>query len=971
MNVGTLTVSMALRTVGAVQSLNTFESGVLASVSRMNARMASLGRTFTYAVSSPILIGGAQAIKMFSEFEYTMAKIVGLAGVQATQVQAWTKDVIQLSIQTGKSAKELAEGLYFVASSGIKGGKALDVLKISALGAMTGMGKTADIANLLTSVINAYGAENISATRTMDVLTAAIREGKAEAVDMAKALGYVVNVAAEMDISFENVAAAVAATTRTGASASTSVTQLRQLLFSFIKERPQVEKALTLVGLEYQQVRDWMKEDLLTGLVKLDAVMEEWGVETLGKIFPNVRALNEFLALTGKNVVENTKVFQAVKNSMGDFKSAIDAVANTAQVRLNSALQLINASFIKFGAVLAQQAIPLIQKFAQFISDLIGWFTALNPEVQNFILMAGTLGAVLGPALIALSSSLSALLGMMNMLLNPIGLVLALAAAIMVVVRNLEYWEKAWPRMMEQMKKGGLWILKIVNTIAYAIQGTFSDIFNAFAAGNPTNPLINGIATALDVSTDNISKRGVEIQNMIDDINTSLNGFSPETFIDKYNTMLQTLGGIHPKQRNSMISIMKRATAASLVMKEYNPDTAKADPNLAYGAGDAVLASLKAELKKAMDWIGELSGQMFGKFGGSGVGLNIGGPNNFDDILKEVEKGNVKIKDSMEKATVLKMYEQGRMKPFFGMTSSAFESFGFSEEQIKEIDAANRVMEHIADLKEKGRAGADAYRKYLAEAKYNYDVATLIANTLEPLRIQNEMLEKQSELMYGLTWEDKAANANQGLAEMLKLQSELSEMRMPMDDSLLAKLQSFLLLTDEMAAKVSQVQFVENTFQSLAGVISTSLLDIENGFKGFIQNLGKFLAQMVSQLIAAAAASFLLVTIMSMIPGFGELMAGSSIFKGLGEGAGFGDLFKAAFGAFGGVKLAHGGIIGPGYPNDTFRAELSSKEAIIPLERMPQMLGLRKNRASKNYLILENHVAKALVNDADNLKFAY
>ena len=122
MNVGALTISLTARTAALMSSLSkvrTSENGVLASAQRINRSIGTVGQTLS-VLSLPLIAIGGLAVKKFADFEYSMAKITGLAGVASKQVQAWTKDVLYLSQKTGESAQDLADALYFIAPSGIK-----------------------------------------------------------------------------------------------------------------------------------------------------------------------------------------------------------------------------------------------------------------------------------------------------------------------------------------------------------------------------------------------------------------------------------------------------------------------------------------------------------------------------------------------------------------------------------------------------------------------------------------------------------------------------------------------------------------------------------------------------------------------------------------------------------------------------------------------------------------------------------
>ena len=101
---------------------------------------------------------------------------------------------------------------------------------MSAKASAAGLGETKNIADLVTSAVNVYGKETLSAAGATDILVAGVREGKAEAAEFAMSLGRVIGDANELGVSFDEVTATVASLTRTGINAAESTTQLRAIL---------------------------------------------------------------------------------------------------------------------------------------------------------------------------------------------------------------------------------------------------------------------------------------------------------------------------------------------------------------------------------------------------------------------------------------------------------------------------------------------------------------------------------------------------------------------------------------------------------------------------------------------------------------------------------------------------------------------------------------------------------------------
>lgn len=120
----------------------------------------------------------------------------------------------------------------------------------------------------------------------------------------------------------------------------------------------------------------------------------------------------------------------------------------------------------------------------------------------------------------------------------------------------------------------------------------------------------------------------------------------------------------------------------------------------------------------------------------------------------------------------------------------------------------------------------------------------------------------------------------------------------------------------------TQARLIQQTLQPAFETLFSSILKGENAFKAFFQALGSSITQLISKLLAAAATAAIL----------------SAIFPGgVGGAKGFGGIFKLLVG--GGTGLAEGGIVPPGFPNDSFPARLTSNEAVIPLNRIDSVLG--------------------------------
>lgn len=333
------------------------------------------GSLLRYTVGMPLMNLVSQSAKVAMQFETSMAQIRGLVGIAGKQVEIFGEQVKNLAPQVGKGPLELADALYFITSAGFEGANAIDVLTASAKAASAGLGETKTVADAVTSVLNAYGQGTYTSTQATDILTAAVREGKAEAKTFAPALGKVLPVAAAFGLRFEDIAASVAALTRSGAEAGTSAIYLRQVLSTLLDPSKKAAQTLESIGMSAGTLRERIQGgDLLGALSDLNTGFNG-NVEAMAKVFGNVRALTAVFSLLGPNLEANREIFDSINGTAGDTAAAFEEIKKTAGYQMKAASAQLQSSMIVMGDAI----LPLIsavakigQMFAKFFGVLVG-----------------------------------------------------------------------------------------------------------------------------------------------------------------------------------------------------------------------------------------------------------------------------------------------------------------------------------------------------------------------------------------------------------------------------------------------------------------------------------------------------------------------------------------------------------------------------------------------------------------------
>jgi TP901 family phage tail tape measure protein len=375
------------------------------NIQRIGSSMSNLGGKLTKYVTLPLAGVATASFTLGKNFEKELSKVTGLVGVSKDQVDDWGGDILTLAPKLGKAPQELAEALFFVTSAGLRGAEAMDVLELSGKASAAGMGDTATIADLVTSAMNAYGSENLSASKATDILTAAVKEGKAEASELASSMGAVLPLASSMGVSFDQVAAAQAAMTRTGTDANEAATQLKGIMAGLLKPSKQAEDQLKAMGTSSADMRKKIKDEgLISALFDLKEMTNKYGEEAMARVFPNIRALMGTLDLMGESANDNAMIFDKVSNSTGSLDKAFKAASETVDFKWNAALAQVKVIAINFFNTIKSVLIPVLENLVNVMSWLTAKFQALAPGQQQMIILFGALAAAVGPVLLVLGT---------------------------------------------------------------------------------------------------------------------------------------------------------------------------------------------------------------------------------------------------------------------------------------------------------------------------------------------------------------------------------------------------------------------------------------------------------------------------------------------------------------------------------------------------------------------------------------
>jgi len=389
--------------------------GVGAKLKSVGESMTSAGRTLTTDVTLPIAGIGIAATKMASDFQASMTQLVTQAGLPADQLQKLT-DQVQAFADSGaqQTPEVLAQGLYHIVSLGVPAAHAMDVLKLASEGAAIGHANLEDVANALGAAVASNIKGSGDYTNAMAVLNATVGAGNMRMQDLATSLGNVLPQATTAGLSLTDVGAAMATMTDNGMPAADAATRLHMAISLMMSPTGKAEKALASINVTQFQLADDMRnkgllpalQDLHDHLINSGKTADEQAA-VITNAFGGGRSAGA-IELLLNNLDRVGQKYQLIDQGVNQFGTDIQLQSQTAAAKFAEAQAQMSDAMIKLGAAILPLVETVMPKLVNAVTGLVDWFSKLSPQVQNGILIFFGLIAVLGPLLIIIGSTITA-----------------------------------------------------------------------------------------------------------------------------------------------------------------------------------------------------------------------------------------------------------------------------------------------------------------------------------------------------------------------------------------------------------------------------------------------------------------------------------------------------------------------------------------------------------------------------------
>jgi TP901 family phage tail tape measure protein len=379
-----------------------------------------------------------------------------------------TADVKSFASEFGVLPDEVVPALYSSISAGVPADNVFAFLETSQKLAKGGVTDLATAVDGLSSVVNAYGTDVLSAETASDQMFTAVKLGKTTVDEMASSLFQVTPVAAAFGIQFDEVTASIATLTAQGTPTSVATTQIRGAIAELGKAGTAASKSFEeIAGKTFPQ---FIEEggSMTDALFLMKESADENG-SSLVDMFGSIEAGQAALGLT-KDLEKTTANLDAMRDSAGATDAAFETMNEGLAATMDRIKARLSVAFINIGEAIA----PTLEVIGEGLGLFLDLFTKLPGPMQATIVIVATLTAGLigfaGPILKAITL-FSKLSGVMTALAaNP----WVLAALAIVAVGILIY--KNWDTIAEKGDQLWEWFKRFSTAVADDIENAWNRI---------------------------------------------------------------------------------------------------------------------------------------------------------------------------------------------------------------------------------------------------------------------------------------------------------------------------------------------------------------------------------------------------------------------------------------------------------------------------------------------------------------
>lgn len=515
-----------MKLLDLVAKLSFDDSEFGSGVKKSENSITSLGKTIAGVVSAgAILKLGKDAINTGMNFDSAMSQVAATMGLTQDEInstdgvfQKLRTTALDMGSSTKFSASEAAEGLNYLAMSGMDADTMMKALPITLQMAGASGIDLATTCDKLTNIMSSLGlASKDSATymnnmgTVTDVFALTSTKANTDVMGLYESISQVGATARVMQNPLSELSIATGILADNDIQASEAGTILRNLLLSLTAPTDSAKKAMDELGFSAFDTNGELRpmQDILQELnEKFSQMTTEEKMNIMNKIFnkTDLKGINALLGESGDRwdeleiAIDNCEgsaeqMYKTqndnLKGSLTELSSAVEGLKIAISDKLTPVIRPVVDAITNFAQEItkviqgAEDANPVLEALAMVLAVLAGAFAAI--KITSFI---GSLVGMVGALVLTIQTAggLTAALGLLSgaMNINPITLIIGaiggLIAAFIYLWNTSEGFRNFWINMWENVTSffQNAWNV-IVSFVTQTIPQMISDIGTWFS----------------------------------------------------------------------------------------------------------------------------------------------------------------------------------------------------------------------------------------------------------------------------------------------------------------------------------------------------------------------------------------------------------------------------------------------------------------------------------------------------------
>ena len=366
-------------------------------ISGVGDKFQSVGSSLTKNVTVPLVAVGTAGLKVATDFGKGMSEVRAITKATEGDFEALRETAIDLGATTAFSASEVASAMTEMAKAGWDSQQIIDGMG-GVLDAAAASGESlASVSTIVADAITGFGLAAGDSAMVADLLTQAANSGTIGINDLGESFKYIAPVAQSMNLSITDVTTALSVMSMAGIKGSQAGTSLRTTLTNLVKPTAAMATAMEELGIEVTNSDGTMKSlDSIVGILRdsfsglTDEQKAYYAATLAGK-----EGMSGLLALL--NLTEEE--YNAVAASMENATGVAQETAAVMQDNLQSKLEQLGGALESLAIIMADNVIPALTTFIEWLTGLVERFTELSPASQKFILILAGIAVAIGPVL--------------------------------------------------------------------------------------------------------------------------------------------------------------------------------------------------------------------------------------------------------------------------------------------------------------------------------------------------------------------------------------------------------------------------------------------------------------------------------------------------------------------------------------------------------------------------------------------